>query len=106
MSDDLTGVMSACKTPFEQAVADRFKQIAPGLKRRTGQYLYDGNRCSPEQQGWRFHQNFAGQLARHRITPEPTPETILAGKHDAELEANWHDAASAEHWYTYEKDWG
>lgn len=101
----LTGCDMAQADPIKVAVATRFAQILPTLKRRGGlevpahlwheRHIYDGNRCKPENLGWRFRQSFG----------DPEPETILAGAWDAQIEATWHEAAKAEYWYAYEKQW-
>ena len=92
----LTGKHSSCETPVEIAVALRFNQIRSTLKPQTDCRCYDGNRCLPEQQGWRFIQSYG----------ERPVEEIAAGKWDAIIEKNWHDCADAEYYYRYEKDWG
>lgn len=88
----------------KQAVAKRFTEIQGTLIKRPGlehsdwskRHLYDGNRCKPENLGWRFIQSYG----MHSV------EDILSGKCDREVEGAWHENASAEYWYAYEKDWG
>ena len=82
---------------IKRAVAQRFEGIKAGFKQQAGDLVYTGNRCRPTELGWRFIQNGGGNW---------TPLDIIVGKADSGIEATWHDAASAEHWYTYEKDWG
>jgi hypothetical protein len=53
--------------------------------------------------GWRFIQNY--QLGKGPDI-ELTAENVMSGKFDDLIELNWHDAAKAEYWYAYEKDWG
>jgi hypothetical protein len=79
-----------------QAIADRFKIIVSGLTQKTGDFIYDGNRCAPENLGWRFVQNFGITVPRH----------VTNGVWDTEIEKTWHEAADAEYWYAHEKDWG
>lgn len=81
---------------FYQAVADRFRFLLPYLRQKEGEYIYDGNRCAPENLGWRVRQIYNTS----RI------EYVLNGMIDDQIIATWHEAASAEHWYTREKDWG
>jgi len=104
----LGALLTGCRhqdTTIDKVVAERIKQIGPGLRRRHGDYIYDGNRCRPENLGWRVLQN-------HRFAPkfldrgEIVAKDVLSGKWDDLIEHTWHDAASAEHWYRYEKDWG
>lgn len=95
----VTGLRSDCSDPIEQAIADRFTTILPRLARRKGEYVYDGNRCRADQLGWRFLQMFGPFRA-------PQYRDIRDGVYDAQIEATWHEAASSEHWYMYEKDWG
>lgn len=81
--------------PFTQAVQDRFEQLLPGLEQNQGDYCYDGNRCTPREVSWRVG-----------IIEDMTPEQVTAGELDDCIVATWHERASAEHWYRYEKDWG
>ncbi len=94
----------------DDAVAARFLAIRKGLKRRTGDYLYDGHRCLPEELGWRFRQNLSLKLHEPGgLAWNPYPELpaeIEEGKHDGKIEHTWHDGASAEWYYTHEKDYG
>lgn len=94
-----TGIRSACLTPIEQAVAFRFSRIVGGLQRKQGEYVYDCNRCCATQLGWRFLQMF-GPFRN------PAVDDIKAGRYDEQIEATWHEAASSQHWYQFEKDWG
>lgn len=83
----------------DDAVMARFREIRAGLRERTGNYIYSGGRC--QNLGWRFRQRF-----RLRSEVEPVATEIESGLWDSEIEATWHGAASAEHWYRYEKDYG
>jgi len=98
----LTGTAPIESNEIHQAVAIRFERIRDCLVERTGDYVYIGNRCVPQNLGWRFCQNVGGFLG----CTDFNPAEILAGRFDAEIEETWHDAAGAEHWYMYEKDWG
>lgn len=84
--------------------------IRPRLKQRDGEYLYGGCRARPEELGWRFRQNLSLYLKQPGgLCWEPPTEVVgqvEAGEHDALIEATWHDAASAEWYYRYEKDYG
>lgn len=84
----------------DEAVAARARILLQGSSKAfahlDGDYCYDGNRCQPENLGWRFVQFYGA----------PDPATITAGEFDEQLAATYHDAASAEYYYRYEKDWG
>ncbi len=88
----------------DEAIAARFILIRDGedfAKRdardpRSFGFCYDGNRCEPGSLGWRFVQ----------MHGEVNPDAIEVGAFDAEIAETYHEAASAEHWYRYEKDWG
>ena len=99
------------------AVAERFTLIRPKLKERyddserRGGYIYNGPRCHPDNLYWRFHQNLRkspedilGQGLRAPITEEEI-KGVIDGRFDKELEETWHDAARAEHWYRYDKQY-
>jgi hypothetical protein len=94
----------------DKAVAERFKAIRKTLKVRDGEFLYSGARCAPDFLGWRFRQNLSLELAQPGGIGWEPPDTlageIAEGKHDAVIEATWHDAASAEWYYRFEKDYG
>ena len=89
-----------------EAVAERFEDInwkEPFAERtmdhpeaRGFGYCYDGHRCEAESLGWRFRQSH-GDVAISEIE---------AGKWDEQIAATYHEAASSEYWYRYEKDWG
>lgn len=81
---------------IKQAVAERITALKPTIKRNAGHYCYGGNRCKPENIGWRFMQ---------RIRGNATVAAVQAGDHDDAIVATYHDAARAEHWYRHEKDW-
>jgi len=87
------------QTPgVDAAIAARFLLIRHGgnFTYRDGDFCYDGNRCKPESLGWRFVQTFGA----------PCVAEIKGGALDAEIAATYHEAAEAEHWYRFEKDWG
>lgn len=102
--NDPTGRGEPDREAIKKAVADRFLAIksklveGPGLNDPdwTKRGIYDGNRCKPENLGWRFIQHFGMH----------TVEDILAGKCDEAIEWSWHENARSEYWYAYEKDWG
>jgi hypothetical protein len=87
---------------IESAVKDRFNEISYTFKERDGDYIYGGRRCDAEWVAHRFRQVVAGFDSM--VVFNPTD--IRAGKYDDGIEKTWHDGASAEHWYLYEKDWG
>ena len=89
---------------IDKAVADRFVQIKDGYKRKGGDRVYGGNRCLPECLGWRFRQNVCG--LSNPLPKDLTPDNINAGKFDEKIFTTYEEAASSEHWYKYEKDWG
>jgi len=80
--------------PGKTAIAQRVALLE--ITQKKGDYCYDGNRCKPENLGWRFQQWFG----------YPDAQEILNGKWDAEIKDVYHDAAGAEHYYRYQKDWG
>lgn len=92
----LTGQDQMPMSAVKEAVAQRMAAILLTIDEKEGYHLYGGHRCQPENLGWRFIQSYG----------EPDPQEILDGKWDAQIEANYHDAASAEYYYRYEKDWG
>ena len=102
MSNTFLGVLTgndhfSAANPVKAAIAARLTQIVGGITEGDSkEFAYDGNRCKPENLGWRFQQWFGA----------PNPQEILDGKWDAELEQTYHDAAGAEYYYRHEKDWG
>ena len=88
-------------TDAKEAIAERAKILIPNFKPRTVPnacegYCYDGNRCKPENLGWRLIQGYG----------EPHPDAVKDGAWDLQIEETYHEAAGAEHWYRHEKDWG
>lgn len=96
--DALTSILTGCDTDpttaLKEAIGRRTAELKPAPLK--GEYLYGGSRTLPANLGWRFLQNFG--------TPR-SAEAVMAGEYDEELTANYHDAAGAEHWYRYEKQW-
>ena len=78
------------------AVAERARYLIPRIYVKPGAYVYTGYRTKPEELGWRFIQ----------MHGEKHPCFILAGEHDEQIVETFHEAASAQHWYDYEKDYG
>jgi hypothetical protein len=102
----LTGTSPYAADDFSKAVAERFEAIKGGeafAERDASHpeamfgYCYDGNRCRAENLGWRTAQTVGFEL---------TPEQIAAGEYDEQIAIGFHEAASSEYWYRYEKDWG
>lgn len=102
----LTGTSPYKPDDFTRAVAERFEAIKDGIafnKRDQNHpgsgfgFCYDGNRCRAENIGWR-----AAQTAGFHMSPEQ----VEAGEYDEAIAIGFHEAASSEHWYRYEKDWG
>jgi hypothetical protein len=88
---------------LKAAIAERFKAIKHSIPQKSGDYLYSGNRCEPENLGWRLLQNFY----RFPVVKDlPSVEDIFYGRIDEEIISTYHEAASCEWYYTYEKDWG
>lgn len=100
--------------PFLNRVAKaRFKRIVTSFTKNEGDYVYSGYRCSPENVADRF----AGSVFRKFLGIDPfkgfigTIKYIVAvvftklGLLDKEIEATWHERASSEYYYMYEKDW-
>ncbi len=96
----LTGVnCHAQRDALDLAVERRFEIIRAAHEfdwKRDGDYCYDGNRTRGSELGWRLRQRF-GAL---------DPVSVEAGTHDSEIAATFHESASAEYYYRYEKDWG
>jgi len=100
----LTGTDCWGANEVKKAIAKRAAELIPKIEKRAGlehpdwtkRHCYDGNRCEPENLGWRFENRIGS----------PEPQEILDGKWDEQIEAIYHDAASAEYWYAFEKDWG
>ncbi|KKN11350.1 hypothetical protein LCGC14_1027320 [marine sediment metagenome] len=103
----LTGTSPYAPDAFTEAVAKRFELIkggeafaeldsSPHASHGTG-YCYDGNRCRPENIGWR-----AAQTAGFHMSPEQ----VEAGEYDDQIAEGFHAAASSEFYYRFEKDWG
>ena len=83
----------------KDAIFERASKLIPEIPQKHPEGFnacYDGNRCKPENLGWRFEQFFGS----------PEPQEILDGEWDEQIVQIYHEAASAEHWYRYEKDWG
>ena len=100
----LTGTSPFAADGFTQAVAARFLLIteagegeASAFDHKAGEFCYDGNRCRAENLGWRTAQT---------VGYEASVDEIAAGNFDAEIAVGFHEAASSEHYYRYEKDWG
>ncbi len=99
---------------IDSAVAYRFNVIKNTLKHKQGEYIYSVFRTLPSSLGWRFRQNLGMRESWPNSTvPFPdfgkvadaTPEAITAGDFDECISYTWHDAAAAEWWYRYEKQW-
>lgn len=101
----LTGSSPYAADEFSKAVAERFEAIkgSEAFAERTDineygtGFCYDGNRCRPENLGWRTAQT---------VGFENSPEEIAAGEYDEQIAIGFHEAASSEYYYRYEKDWG
>jgi hypothetical protein len=97
---------------LNQIARKRFEQIKPTLKRRDGDYLYEG-RTHPANVADRF----SGSIFRK--FGWKSPWTGIVGKlryawacfstkfglQDEKIESTWHERAACEWWYTYEKEW-
>lgn len=103
----ITGNSPTDADDFSGAVAARFLLIKDGeafAERDASHpdsmgmgFCYDGNRCEADNLGWRTRQTVGFELS---------PEQIAAGEYDESIVIGFHEAASSEHWYRYEKDWG
>lgn len=78
---------------LKAAIGQRTMELAP--EHCEGDFLFDGARTLPENLGWRFIQSYG----------TPPVAAVLAGEYDEQLRANYYDAAGAEHWYRFEKQW-
>lgn len=81
---------------FCAAVAARVEHLLPTIVQRTGAYLYDGFRTLPSELGWRVIQCYG----------QPSVATVESGGFDEQIVATYHEAADAEWYYMYEKDYG
>lgn len=91
---------------LNKMVAKRFSQLQPYLRKKNGDYIYGRYRTKPENLGWRFRQTY--YFRNGGLQHKPSLWLCLKvwlGFEDDLLEKVWHDAASAEHWYRYEKQW-
>jgi hypothetical protein len=86
---------------INEAVEARYNEILSTFEQREGDYIYTGHRCSPEYIARRFRQVVSGIDTMVVFNPA----AIRAGDYDKGIEDTWHDAAGAEHWYMYEKEW-
>ena len=102
----ITGSSPFVTDNFSEAVAARFLLIksSEAFAERDESYpgaftgfSYDGNRTEPENLGWRTRQT---------VGFEKSPEEIAAGGYDEQIVIGFHEAASSEYYYRYEKDWG
>ncbi len=102
----LTGTSPFAADDFTEAVAARYLLIkdtkafverGPDHPDVSFGFCYDGNRCRPENLGWRTAQTVGFEL---------NPEQIAAGEYDDQIAIGFHEAASSEYYYRYEKDWG
>lgn len=120
----LTGCDMEARTAIKDAITKRAAALIPTFTQRKSDprqslgYCYDGNRTRPENLGWRLlqavelshlEQPGAGCMGspalKNKKVPTPTVEAIEAGQFDEVIEITWHEAASAEYWYRYEKQW-
>ena len=102
---------------LRQIAARRFDKIKGTLPQLRGDYLYGGLRCSTMG----VSNRFATEAFRSKKKLEPYHEewkgirgwfrykwaclTTWLGLQDGKIEMTYHERASAEWWYTYEKDW-
>lgn len=107
----LTGTSPFEATELDEVVAKRFEKIKDGeafAERDASHpdshgmgFCYDGNRCRPESLGWRFRQMHGRATDSNLNLGE-----IKSGLWDEQIAATYHEAASSEYYYRYEKDWG
>ena len=122
----LTGI-APFRDKLAASVAMRFERIQHRLVERTYDntefgYVYDSTRCLPDNLAWRMRQNEWKSLflppcfvhsrdrtIRNRIkwalSEWTLPLRIRLGRCDKQIEATWHEAAAAAHWYRYQKEW-
>jgi hypothetical protein len=95
----ITGNSLYAPNDFSLAVSARFLLIknSEAFSERSSGFCYDGNRTEAENLGWRTSQSVGFEL---------TPEQIAAGEYDSQIAEGFHEAASSEYYYRYEKDWG
>lgn len=102
----LTGTSPFKADDFSEAVAKRFEQIKDGeafvhrdanYPGAFGGFCYTGNRTRAKNLGWRCAQTVGFDM---------TVEQVAAGEYDDSIVVGFHEAASSEYYYRYEKDWG
>jgi len=95
----VTGDSPYANNAFSEAVAARFLNIKgdASFAERDESFCYDGHRTNPENLGWR---------SRQIVGFEMSPDEIAAGDYDEAIVLGFHEAASSEYYYRYEKDWG
>lgn len=93
--------------------ARRFRSISGRLVRREGDYFYDSSRTGVENVADRF----AGTAFRKFLLDRPFDGPIgsvrylwaclatSVGLADRKIEDTWHERASADHYYLFEKEW-
>ena len=110
MADDPGRRLTELLSAVDDAVSHRFRAICNQFRERDDVYSYTGRRTRPKELGWRFRQTLSIRLGQSGGLCWPCypelPAEILAGKHDRLIEHAWHDAASAEHYYRHQKDYG
>lgn len=96
--------MSELIKRVREAVANRARILIPDIEKKPFEdwFDYSGYRTAPENLGWRFQQ----RLRIRGKDDRPDPERIREGEFDSEIESTFHEAAGAQYYYTYEKDWG
>jgi hypothetical protein len=95
----ITGSSPFADDAFSEAVAARFLLIKDNesFAHRDDGFCYDGNRTEAENRGWRARQTVGFALPS---------EQVAAGDYDEQIVIAFHEAASSEYYYRYEKDWG
>jgi hypothetical protein len=79
----------------QAALLDRVSAVIASEPKRDGDYAYGLSKTHPEAIAFRV-----GNLV------EPTsPEDVQAGRFDIVIRDTYHERASVQYWYLYEKDY-
>jgi len=89
-----------------KVVGERFGAIYWKLEKRSGNYIYGAWRTTPEQLGWRYLQTIGLRDGLQAKIETSHITNVMLGRCDWLIEEVWHDAAAAEYFYRWEKDWG
>jgi hypothetical protein len=92
---------------LRKQIAERFESLLPTFTKKDGDYIYGERRTSPDDVAYYMLNHMFGVTGHCQILELDwdMPSDVSSGKYDEAIKDKWHDRASAEHWYTYEKEW-